>query len=887
MQGKSSYKAFVSSTFADLKDHRAHVIRQLRKAGISVDPMEDWTANNDEPKQFSQDRLEGCDLCILLVAYRRGFVPEGETRSITQLEYEAAVKRGIEVWPFLLAEESPWVARFDERRDDKEFVEWRSHLQKKHGVEWFALEPTSLDVMGAVARWLAKEKGMEPGAPEKVYWPEGKSPYPGLFHFTRQYASVFFGRKAEVQEILDRMQCEEGRFMIISGDSGVGKSSVVDAGVLPKVEDAGLSGERCLGVRMVPSQRYQPFDTLLRDALGGLINRAGLRSDVLLEEISHAPDTLGRHLMTIMKHTEENGASTLLLFLDQMEELFTSQDLDQATSFLSALYQATQEKAMRLIGTIRSDHLHYCHRHPDMVKVLNSIGHYAIGPVKPYMMEDMIRKPAQATGLELSEPFAKRLIHDTEAASANLPLLAFVLEQLYRKRMNHELSEKVYDELGGISGAIATHVTKVEATIQKNLRVKPAEVLPPLFHTLVNVQKEEGIPTRNRKKKGNFPKELHSVIDRLVTERLLRTEGQGEDATISISHEKLFDAWPALKDYVDIHKKELVDRTLLDSRAKRWDKRGRPWFRGLVIGLEYYDFQRAGSNAGGLTQEFFQASRRARYIWMAGGLVVMLLMGGITWLLQKGYNLEQAGLKVQSLFVSIHVPPEMVPIPGGTFCQGDVEGFGEGWGKPVREVMIKPFAMGKHEVTFEEYDAFAIATGREMPNHQDWGRGQRPVINVSWKEARDYADWLSRQTGQGYRLPTESEWEYAARSGDKQQTWAGTSEDRELENYAVYKANSGNRTAKVGSKQPNVFGLYDLSGNVFEWVEDCVHGDNEGAPKDGSAWLESEEGNCTQRVVRGGSWLSKSVYILSSNRDGNYSDWQNYNIGFRLAQDIS
>lgn len=154
MPGKSNhYKAFVSSTFTDLKEHRAHVIRQLGRAGISVDPMENWTADTDEPKQFSQDRLEGCDLCILLVAYRRGFVPEGGMRSITQLEYDAAVKYGIDILPFMLAEKTPWLAEFDERKEDKELLEWRNYLQKNYGVEWFSLEPTSIDLMGAVTRW--------------------------------------------------------------------------------------------------------------------------------------------------------------------------------------------------------------------------------------------------------------------------------------------------------------------------------------------------------------------------------------------------------------------------------------------------------------------------------------------------------------------------------------------------------------------------------------------------------------------------------------------------------------------------------------------------------------------------------------------------------------
>lgn len=122
--------------------------------------------------------------------------------------------------------------------------------------------------------------------------------------------------------------------------------------------------------------------------------------------------------------------------------------------------------------------------------------------------------------------------------------------------------------------------------------------------------------------------------------------------------------------------------------------------------------------------------------------------------------------RFQSFFVSIHVDPEergwMKKIDGGSFKQGGVERLGVELLNSVRSVTIKPFAMGKYEVTLEEYDRFAIATGRRLPEDQGWGRGQRPAINVSWDDAKDYATWLSQATGKQYRLPSESEWEYAA-----------------------------------------------------------------------------------------------------------------------------
>lgn len=226
--------------------------------------------------------------------------------------------------------------------------------------------------------------------------------------------------------------------------------------------------------------------------------------------------------------------------------------------------------------------------------------------------------------------------------------------------------------------------------------------------------------------------------------------------------------------------------------------------------------------------------RRQRYFSLA---LLILFLGSwiVTWLWQKGYTVDQASLKIESFFGSIHVLPQMVQIPGRAFQMGDVEKRGESWRNPVHSVTIKPFAMGQYEVTFDEYDRFAIAEGKSLPSDQGWGRDRRPVINVSWDDAKAYAAWLSKITGKHYRLPTESEWEYAARSGAKQEVWAGTSEESELDKYAVFSNNSGNRTAEVGTKKTNEFGLHDLSGNVFEWVEDCAHAMYAGAPQDGSA----------------------------------------------------
>jgi hypothetical protein len=152
----NSIQAFVSSTYTDLKRHRAHVIKALRKAGIFVDPMEDWTAESDEPKKFSQDRLAGCHFCVLLVAFRRGYVPKDESKSITQLEYEAAIAEGLDVLVYLLDESASWPAHFNELDRDPQIRAWRASLEQKHGRELFGRAPSSIDVAPAITRWVVK-----------------------------------------------------------------------------------------------------------------------------------------------------------------------------------------------------------------------------------------------------------------------------------------------------------------------------------------------------------------------------------------------------------------------------------------------------------------------------------------------------------------------------------------------------------------------------------------------------------------------------------------------------------------------------------------------------------------------------------------------------------
>ena len=235
------------------------------------------------------------------------------------------------------------------------------------------------------------------------------------------------------------------------------------------------------------------------------------------------------------------------------------------------------------------------------------------------------------------------------------------------------------------------------------------------------------------------------------------------------------------------------------------------------------------------------------------------------------------------------VCPEMVVLPAGEFMMGSPPGepgrrASEG---PQRRVTIaRPFAVGKFEVTFAEWQACVAGGGcTRNPNPSDsgWGRGRRPVINVSWHDAKEYAAWLSRKTGKAYRLLSEAEWEYAARAGTTTRYAFGDAISKSQAQYSEVGGVSAGKTVEVGSYPANRFGLHDMHGNVWEWVEDAWHSNYQGAPGDGSVW---PGGDTSLRVLRGGSWfdlpgnLRSAVHYRTPPADsGSY-------YGFRLARTL-
>jgi len=220
--------------------------------------------------------------------------------------------------------------------------------------------------------------------------------------------------------------------------------------------------------------------------------------------------------------------------------------------------------------------------------------------------------------------------------------------------------------------------------------------------------------------------------------------------------------------------------------------------------------------------------------------------------------------------------PEMISLQGGSFVMGaNNEEVTE---RPVHQVSIKPFAISKFPISVKQWNECAAAKKCEFVAA---GKDDAPVTNVSWSDAKRYVAWLGEVTKKAYRLPTEAEWEYAARAGTQTKYWWGDQLKSGMANCKnCTDIAAADQPVKVGNFKANPFGLYDMGGSVDQWVEDCWHKNYQGAPTDGSAWIESQ---CPSHVLRSGSWKNDARYVRSSNRDNYDTDVRYPTHGFRVA----
>jgi formylglycine-generating enzyme required for sulfatase activity len=799
-----------------------------------------------------------------------------------------------------------------------------------------------------------EEAGLDP---KYFAWPPPvdpkRAPYRGLRAFEAEDAGIFFGRDAPIVRALDQLrglrESAAPRLLVVLGGSGAGKSSFLRAGLFPRLrrsdrhflplpmirpERAAINGDGGLvqAVEQVFCERGLP---MTRAKVRGTIEGGVSGLLTLLESLVQGAARAD------VGEAAQSKPPTLVVSIDQGEELFRSEGQDEAQILLSFLRDLlfAEAPASIVLFTIRSD----SYAHLQESKFLDGVDKvpFDLGPMPKGSYADVIRGPARRLQeterlLTIEDGLVEALLGDVEAGGAKdaLPLLAFTLERLYVEHGGDgDLRLSEYRSLGGIKGSI-------EAAVERALRAADADPAIPqdrasrllllrrgLIPWLASIDVETGMPRRRVARLSEIPAETRPLIQHLVEQRLLATDfiRATAEATIEPTHEALLRQWSLLEGWLteDSALLAVLESVKLASREWVVNQRGRAWLVHAADRLNAADRLRARPDLAAQLEPAdrayitacgkaeTEARRRKRLLH---GAIYVLLIGGIVglvgWINQasisqqwRWYTMERPymvakvrpyvlsadqehTLKPGDSFKECADCPEMIVVPAGDFKMGspaDEKGRAGDEGPQHKVTFAAPFAVSRFLVTFADWDT-CVAYGDCQPvSDSGWGRGRQPVINVTWDAAERYVAWLSQMTRKPYQLPSEAEWEDAARAGTTTAYWFG-GDSRALDQHAWHAGNSEGRAHPVGQKEPNAWGFYDMYGDVWEWVEDCYHASYAGAPTNGSAW--TSDADCSSHVARGGSWGSTPVGRRTATRLRLSTDVRNYNIGFRIAREV-
>jgi formylglycine-generating enzyme required for sulfatase activity len=505
-----------------------------------------------------------------------------------------------------------------------------------------------------------------------------------------------------------------------------------------------------------------------------------------------------------------------------------------------------------------------------------------------------------------------------------LPLLAFALQRLWGQFAGSgSLTHDHYDTLGGLKGLIEDAAERALRGFEPEQEsvmpsTPPAKRLIDLgaatFVPALAQLNHQGAIIRREAPWTSFDEEQQDLLHRFERWRLVVRKGEGAASIVEVAHEALFREWTRLMRWLEPERARLDALRLLQIDAANWDRnsRGTTFLNHRGKRLGDADALAANDNyrkrIGDAELAYLAACRgaarsaRGRVVAVTSllGVLTLALAGGVTAWSQGPWLKRQAywAMHVRALSAAderalqpgdpplrecTHCPA-MVVLRANSFTMGSPDNARER--PPHRVTIAQPFAVGQFEVTFDEWDACIAHGGACAPDvgTAGWGRGRQPVIFISWEQARHYVRWLSEVTGRTYRLLTEAEWEYAARAGN-QANYSFGPDEASLGQYAWFADNAEGRAHSADDqKRPNGFGLYSMYGNVAEWVEDCFSEDYREPRSNAEAWTA---GNCSRRVLRGGSFVERARALRSASRDWAAFDKADKTIGFRVARTLA
>jgi formylglycine-generating enzyme required for sulfatase activity len=786
-------------------------------------------------------------------------------------------------------------------------------------------------------------------------------PFPGLASFGDEDAdaALFYGRSREIAETLEELRqiraLGDQRPFVILGASGAGKSSLLKAGIIPRL--------RREAPAWLPLRAFRPGgDPLLNfaEALArsladfGKVEAHGVVRDRLFEAWSKAKrhenklKEAGAAALEAVLEAEGHRlraaagreGATILISVDQAEEMARAEG-DSGEALADYLRAALASAASRwqLAFTIRTDSFPELQSHRRF-EDLNVRG-YDLRAIKVFRFDSVVEEPAKRYGVTVDTSLVDALMDDAPKDDA-LPLLAFALQRLWRQyAASGALTRANYDKVGGLRGLIEDAAERALRGLSpdEDVALRPG---PPTKHridlgastfvpALAQIN-DQGATIRRIAAWNSFDEEQQELLIRFDQWRLVVRKGEADGGTVEVAHEALFREWKRLQGWLEPERARLEALRSLQVDAATWDRNGR-----AAAFLNHRDKRLAETAALAAIEGYLKrmaavdfdylaactaaersARRRLRAVQTAMTVLVLGVIAGMAaWIehddLQQGWRYLTVTRPFKQAYIrpltadrervlnpgdafrectaerSMDLCPEMIVVPRGSFMMGSPpteKGRFNNEGPQHPVTIAKSFAVSKFALTFDEWDT-CVAYGDCDPRSDNaWGRGRRPVITVTWDDAQSYVRWLSWMTGKAYRLLTEAEYEYAARAGT--QTAYPWGDD-----IGANKANcnscgsqwDGKQTAPVGSFGPNRFGLYDMVGNVWSWVEDCDHdGYDDDAPQDGSAWIT---GDCGRRVLRGGSWYGYPQYLRSADRDWLATDSRSDYLGFRVGRTLT
>jgi formylglycine-generating enzyme required for sulfatase activity len=767
------------------------------------------------------------------------------------------------------------------------------------------------------------------------------SPYRGLEAMEEKDSDYFFGRNRETMEALEAVQAQ-GRLPILIGNSGVGKSSLAQAGILAALKRQGWPDKTRAWPAVFKNCRQWSFLTLRPggEPLKALVDCfldawqfdatdpkrverqrgwvEALQGQATLSDLIDATERRRHEL-------DQAKPPAYFLYIDQSEELYARAEERERRRFSELLAGALSDTRLRAMMSMRSDFFGSLQTDAALFKARQLI---EVPPLGEDELREVVSRPAQLLGARFESDgvvdiIVRRAAEDSVKDVGALPLLSYTLDDMWTQMLKAEdgvlrMPAQSF-ELGGVlverANRFLAERPGTENILKRILTLKLATV------------REDGEPTRRRALRAEFPDEEWRLVSELCgyPNRLLVTATTAAGETYAeVAHEAIFRRWKKLRDWIAAEREFLAWRTGLEAARRAFQATPDATKAGaLLMGLPLEQarnwLSKRAEDIPQADRKFILQSRKTaqqrslRVQTTVGVLAFSLIAALIGWLnqsyLQERINWlmtmrpykvanfdthsltsesERALKPLASFHECVKDCPEMMVIPTGSIMMGSLPGEKGRYNNEGPQHLItitRPFAVSRFDVTFDEWDACVKVGGCPQGQRDSgFGRGKRPVININWYDAQQYATWLSKMTGQTYRLLTEAEWEYAARAGSTTAYfWGDEVGDRNANCNGCGSQWDNRATSPVGSFNPNSFGLYDMVGNVSQWVEDCWHINYDGAPNDGSAWTT---GDCNNGIVRGGSWFKNPPNLRSADRFRNPRTLRNLDFGIRLGRTL-